>query len=263
VHPAAFLCPNCSTPLRLKDRSQLGRDIDCPDCNNPLRIVSDGAELKAVPARAIPEGLPGSTSGNSRTALRLVWGVTMLIGLCVVWIAVRPAPSSPLQPVTGVSDTAVIESPAEPEASAVQPAPATETAVAEALPHAPEIPQQPAPQQPSVPPPAPSADDLPLSVELAPEPPLIDVAAQLSLPIVQYSQSRPVSVRRLLEQVSELSAVSIDLSQVDVDPWRERLDRKVTVELKGTTIKGVLTTILDSVGLTWRDEQGLIVVMPK
>ena len=54
-------------------------------------------------------------------------------------------------------------------------------------------------------------DDRPIVPEFAPDLPAVDVAAQLSLRIEEYSQTRPVQVRLLLRQIAELSAVPVDL----------------------------------------------------
>ena len=92
--------------------------------------------------------------------------------------------------------------------------------------------------------------------------PAVDVAAQLSLRIEEFSQTRPVEVRLLLRQIAELSAVPVDLSAVEIDPWRAKLDRAATFELKQTTVGKVLDEILKQAELSYRHKDGVIFVTP-
>jgi len=244
-------------PLRLRDRSQIGRDIDCPDCGTRLRIMADAGEVRAERA-AEPRALDLRRPRGTKNTLRLIWGATACLGVMIVWIASRPTtteigpteatveeespePASPPSP-----PQAVVESPKESSPAIVEPPPA--------LPEAP----------PAETPPAAAVvtDDRPIVPDLAPDPPPVDIAAQLSLPIEEYSQSRPVEVRLLLRQIAELSAVTVDLSAVEEEPWKAKLDQAISIELKATTVAGVLNEVLNQAGLTCRHSAGVIFVLP-
>jgi hypothetical protein len=256
VQPAGFLCPECSAPLRLNDRSQIGREIECPACGKRLRIVADAGEVRAVRA-AEPAALELPRHPGSRGTLRVIWLATACLGGAILWIVTRPTALE-----TRVESTTF-----------EQDSPAAPVVVAEPIVEAPEI-ESPAPvpapvveppAAPALPPPEPpvlGADDRPLMPELAPDLREIDVAGQLALPIEEFSQMRPVQVRLLLRQIAELSAVPIDLSEVETEPWRTKLDEPATVELRQTTIREVLEEIVRRAELSYRHRDGVIFVTP-
>jgi hypothetical protein len=181
------------------------------------------------------------------------------LGVAIVWLANRPATTETRIEQTkfeeadpGTQETApdsVVEAPKE-ELPPIVAAPAVEP------PKLPELPPVEAPQVAAV------ADDRPIVPEFAPDLPPVDVAAQLSLKIEEYSQTRPVQVRLLLRQIAELSAVPVDLSEVEIDPWRAKLDQAVTLELKKTTVGKVLDEILRRTELSYRHRDGVIFVTP-
>ncbi|QDT55149.1 hypothetical protein Pan44_31910 [Caulifigura coniformis] len=250
-------------PLRLRDRSQFGREIDCPDCGTRLRIVADRGEVRAERATE-PVGLELPKTRSSRSTLRLIWGVTACLGVGVVWYASRPAKTEPLPREITVEQA----EPAGPE-------PAPQTAIApQAVVEEPKEELPPVVVAPVVEPPKPAAaqtppvvavppDDPPLMPELAPDQPVVDVAAQLSLKIDEYSQVKPAPVRLLLRQIAELSAVPVDLSEVEAEPWKTKLDQAISVELKATTVGGVLEEVLKQAGLGSRQQDGVIFVVPE
>jgi hypothetical protein len=90
----------------------------------------------------------------------------------------------------------------------------------------------------------------------------LDVAAQLRQPILEFTQNKPVEVRQLLWQLAELSAVPIDASAVDIEPFQERLDRPVTLALKETTVGAILDEIAEQAELTVEISEGVIVLHP-
>ena len=52
-------CPSCSTTLKLRDESLLGKAIRCPKCRNAIRLSaspgSNGPGSAAIPAKSKPE----------------------------------------------------------------------------------------------------------------------------------------------------------------------------------------------------------------
>lgn len=87
-----------------------------------------------------------------------------------------------------------------------------------------------------------------------PEPPRkIDVAGQLSQPIVRFEQLRPVPLRELLVQIEELSGVPLRYAD-ELTPDAAPLDERVTISLQETTVGGVLEALLKQTGLTYEIE---------
>lgn len=106
------------------------------------------------------------------------------------------------------------------------------------------------------------ADLEPIDVPIAEDVVRFDVATQLRQPILEFTQDKPVEVRKLLIQVAELSAVPIDASAVEVDPWRERLERPVTLALKETSVGGILAAVVEQAELRTEIVEGVIRVLP-
>lgn len=115
--------------------------------------------------------------------------------------------------------------------------------------------------EPAIPEPPPE-QRAPIDVPIAPDIPRIDVARQLAQPILEFAQEKPVEVRRLLQQVAEMSAVPVDSSAVEVDPWRERLERPVTLVLKQTTVGEILSAVMELSGLRTETIDGVIHILP-
>jgi hypothetical protein len=186
--------------------------------------------------------------------LRLIWLATACLGVVIVWIASRPStpearveksrfedsvPAAPLAAAGPVPETSKVEPP---------PAPMIER---------PKLPAPPPPEAPVA-----AADNQPIAPELAADLPAVDVAAQLAVRIEEFSQARPVEVRLLLRQIAELSAVPVDLSAVEKDPWKAMLDQEITVSLKDTTVEGILAEVLGQTGLQWQLRQEAITILP-
>ena len=81
----------------------------------------------------------------------------------------------------------------------------------------------------------------PISVEVTPEPVGYDVDKGLSLAVSKFELKTPTPLRTLLRQVVEMSALPIDTSLVQNDP---RLDQLISLDLKDTTLRGILVAAL-------------------
>lgn len=97
--------------------------------------------------------------------------------------------------------------------------------------------------------------DPPITVEVAPETKGYDVARGLSIAVARFELKTPVPLRTLLRQIVEMSALPIDLSQVQDDP---RLDHPITLDLHDTTLHAILTTALEQAQMQFTgDAQGI------
>ncbi len=181
----------------------------------------------------------------------------LIVGRDNVAVEQRDAPPKPV-----VKDT---PGPSEPEEGAVVPLPVVEApaaktdveGVAKVVDGPPattpaEIPQEAGPER----------EGPPLLPDHAPDEPAINVEAQLSLRLAEFTLTRPAPVRLLLLQLAELSAVPIDFREVEVERWRSRLDQPIAFELKETTLAAVLEEILRQSGLTQKRGAGVIEILP-
>lgn len=104
-------------------------------------------------------------------------------------------------------------------------------------------------------PPANPANDLPIPVEVTPESVGYDVERGLSVAVSKFELKTPIPLRTLLRQVVEMSALPIDTSLVKDDP---RLDQLISLDLKETTLRGILLAALEQVQLEFTgDSQGI------
>lgn len=101
----------------------------------------------------------------------------------------------------------------------------------------------------------PAANDPPITVEVTPESKGYDVERGLAVAVTKFELKTPVPLRTLLRQIVEMSALPIDLSQVKDDP---RLDQPITLDLKDTTLRAILSTALAQAQLEFTgDTQGI------
>ncbi len=127
-------------------------------------------------------------------------------------------------------------------------------AMADGLPLDASVPGEPA-DPPTPPEAATPASDPPITVEVTPDSKGYDVDRGLSIAVARFELKTPVPLRTLLRQIVEMSALPIDLSQVHDDP---RLDHPVTLDLKDTTLRAILSAALAQAQLEFTgDAQGI------
>lgn len=97
-------------------------------------------------------------------------------------------------------------------------------------------------------PPGAAPKDPPITVELAPDGPAVDVVRQLAVPLMRFRLSQPTPLRTVLQQLAEMSAVPIDPTGLGAV---EKLDHLVTVDQSDTTLGAVLAAVLSQAGLTY------------
>src|SRR5579863_1998355 len=72
MDPFHFVCPHCSSRLRVREKLYLGRQVDCPECGQALKIVEgkEGLEAQAVERQAAsrPEAAGRKRKGGSPAA---------------------------------------------------------------------------------------------------------------------------------------------------------------------------------------------------
>ncbi len=88
--------------------------------------------------------------------------------------------------------------------------------------------------------------DQPILVELAPNPPPYNVQTSLSQKLVRFQQTRPLTLKALLIQWSELAALPIDISLVPAD----RLTQEHRHDLSDVTLQQLLEQLIDPAELT-------------
>lgn len=280
-------CLECGTVLRVRDRSFVGRVIACPDCGTELLITqNDNRELVAqVPQRtANATAAARATTSPVRPRLRshiealvrsplvLAWLLAAALTAFIAIQLLRPAvtfrpPPTPGPPIPlRSSASASTETPATPSPAAVDPStpadasaeprrvPPAESGVAmtttpAAVPETPmtepAVPPAPAAVPEAGPKPAPAPPRDP-----APPLPARNIAESLQLNLVTFRTDRPNPRKTLLIQVGELAGVPIRYSVEELGA--AELERAISLDLKETTVEGVLKAIAEPAG--WRFE---------
>lgn len=124
-------------------------------------------------------------------------------------------------------------------------------AMADGLPLDASVPGEPTDPAPAVVSPV----DVPITVEVTPDRTGYDYQRNLSVPLSRFQTPQPVPLRNLLRQLAEMSAMPIDLGDVAADI---ALDEPVLIDLKQTTIRGVLEECLKPAKLSFTaDEKGI------
>lgn len=132
--------------------------------------------------------------------------------------------------------------------------------------HDPVIETEPQPMVEPPPMPERSPDELallqePIDVPVAIEPPRVYIERSLQVSLRRFEQPE-VELRLVLRTLEELIGYSFGWNVPDTAEWQGVLDRTVTVSLENTTVEGVLSEVLSSVGLTYRLEDEGIYIEP-
>jgi len=92
--------------------------------------------------------------------------------------------------------------------------------------------------------------------------PEINVEKQLSQKLLLFDQPQSLSVKALLDQLQEMSAVPIEIDPNSLGPAADRLDDRIRISLIEPTLKQLLEKILYRAKLGYRIEKGKIVITP-
>ncbi len=95
----SFHCPQCSSPLRMKDLGPRDRTIPCPNCTAKIHLHIEGGQLLNVSLET--EALPVPTSVQSPASFRLLFGI---LGTLVAAVLIYFATSTKSDPVLSESD---------------------------------------------------------------------------------------------------------------------------------------------------------------
>lgn len=268
-------CPNCSTRLRVRDKSFAGRTVNCPDCRQPLTIqLAPTGELVALRAESSASGPAAQSPATERSPRRRRTAVIVAASLLALLICAAlvmfalprgkpataaqvaespPANALPSTPLPAAPPDATPQPP--PPVAAADPAPqslVTATPASEPQPSAVE------PSPASAPDTGPDAE--PITVFLAADEPVFDINAVLNQPLVEFSQPTPKPAAEILKVVGELSGLAVDLTQLDTAA-ASRLEKPITLALHNTSVRGVLDATVAAAGLTYSLGNGTVVVI--
>lgn len=283
-------CPECGTPLRIRDRSLVGRRVNCPECMAVLRVdnsqQNDGslvirgltkAEKVAIqrPNEATPPkplNTPSITfkeriSGAANSPLIVIWLVVLAVTILFTVIAFNHrsklsplrSPSLPIERRRNVETTETAadvftQDPVE-QTKSVDPIDPSETQAEPSVSVEPECPVTAlAPLNLDEPLPWPPVD----VVEVTTDPDVVSAAE----PVVRVDvgskmaqkvvlyRQPPVSRRLLIDALQEQLGVPIRYDAGELGV--SSLEEKVAFELKNTTLGDVVRTVSDSAN--WRME---------
>lgn len=97
-------CPHCSTRLRLRDQSFVGRTVHCPDCTQPVAIIRTAAGVIEGVSRAERRDDPQDVSAAKSLAppvlggvrpRRIAWGLAGCLGVAIAIYALSGRPQVP------------------------------------------------------------------------------------------------------------------------------------------------------------------------
>lgn len=281
-------CPECSTILRIRDQSFIGRRVNCPECNTVLRVESpdrDGNfalrrltvdELKAArkkreqtttPQQLVDDATPVKKKSlslllNSKAtvACLLLVGLVALVAVVSFKSSSRTVASRPVKTSTDVTNPVVsdpVNSPNEtPVASDIPPSPAppetvrpNETPIELTLVE--EIPPVSAVEPQNYDQPYPWEAEPASTTTISSAPAKVDVEGKLSLKILSYKQPK-VARKDLIEALEEQLGAPIRYDKDELG--QEGLDEKISFDLQNTTIGGVIEKVAQTAGWQMRIE---------
>ncbi len=103
------------------------------------------------------------------------------------------------------------------------------------------------------------ADDVPLTVELAADPPTFDIRERLAQPVVSYVLKTPTPLKTVLFELEELLGVPCDSSRLPPGS----LDQVVTADVAEGTVGDLLTAVLKAAATSFEIQPDRIVLKPE
>ena len=280
MHVHEFSCPQCSTRLRVRDRTWIGRTIACPDCRTDLTVTADPVgKILAQPTVTAPvrktkpkptspilakgDGLeirrrPRRWIDRPSTILAaLAAAGAGLVALLVMWAPAAPPVRAERSKPT---ETKLPRNPAPLADRGPAPETTDDVTAAAVEMHEPPVVENP---EPRVPLPVVEQqlieNEMPVLPTVAEDVPRLDLKKILDRPIVRFSQKTPLAAEDLLQQVAELVGAPIETSTIPV----AQLHQLVTVDLEATTLRGILEEIAKSIRAEPRIDHSRMRLVPR
>jgi hypothetical protein len=284
-HPS-LPCPYCSAPLRIKNRTLIGKRLACPDCGNPVLVASAGPReisLQKIQSISRSRTARKKTQGKRKKPDRLsrwlsvlqspvgiAWSVAGLLAVMLL-IAAWPfgtTTSKNRSSIQKIKEDSTTENSAQEKLATENEKNRT---VGES--NLENIARQPNASDDVVdlknifPPPVAAEKPVslieadqerklesithrnPVAATIPPE--TIDITAALSQPILRYQQKKGVPLRKLLTDVEEMAGVPIRYNASERGDGSRLLDKPVALQLEMTTVGEILKTLLKQVHLEY------------
>lgn len=273
-------CPECSTILRIRDQSFIGRRVNCPECNTVLKVEQPDREGNFAVRRLSPDEAnaarkkrkvptegqiavdqPTKSSSvqkilNSKVtvACLLLVGIISLVAVVSMKSQSRPLATRG----TKSSSVAVTPDPAPPVETPtgtpdrvdVPPSPSDSAVVAQVekpiqLTEVEDVQPLSAIAPENYDQPYPWEAEPVAAAMVPPAPVKIDVEGKLSLKIVSYKQPK-VARQELLDALEEQLGAPIRYDKDDLG--KDGLEEKISFDLQNTTIGGVIQQVAQTAG---------------
>lgn len=103
-----FACPHCATPLRVRDRTLIGRQFPCPDCTQTILVSSDGPrgfsiQKGQVEEVRVPEPISAAKPAAAKPAVPIKNGKLLApVRRTPSWQTALSTPQGIIWAITGV-----------------------------------------------------------------------------------------------------------------------------------------------------------------
>ncbi len=264
-----FVCPECSTTLRIKKQSFVDRSFRCPECQEALKITTNDSNImqlqrkdSSLPAASKKRKTNNTATSNIRLKIQqllqspraIAGGVVMVMVLTFsVWFFSESSTTPPTIPPAVAPKENHNAKIVEPVKTNVKLAPPSVKNLLPVIAKKPQpfpvIAERPQPSLPVIP--------------LPPKPKPIDIAAKLNQQFLQFDQSKPIKFQEFLFQFEELLGVP-----VEVDPSIKKgsasvLKKTLSFQMKKGTLNDLLKTVLSQFDLTYKIEPTQIRILEK
>ncbi|VAX42811.1 hypothetical protein MNBD_PLANCTO02-3307 [hydrothermal vent metagenome] len=265
-----FVCPECSTTLRMKKQSFINRPFHCPECQEALKITINDRNImqiqrddSSLPAASKKRKSNSTATSNIRLKIQqllqspqaIAGGVVMVIVLTFsVWFFSKPSisipPTTPPTVAPIKNDNIEIVLPVKTKVKPALPPVKTLSPVIARKPQPfPVIAKRPQPSLPEIP--------------LPPKPKPIDIAAKLNQQFLQFNQSKPIGFQEFLFQFEELLGVPVEVDQSIKKGSASPLKKTLSFQMKKGTLNDLLKTALSQFDLTYKIEPTQIRILKK
>ncbi len=266
IEVTSFICPECSTTLRIKNRSYIDRSFHCPECQTAITLIVDShSRLHLQRDKLLTDTQQGIITANwvkllplLRSPAAIACSILFVIAISSLFAflfrnrSVETVPVVETPPVVKnlvdnvvqpkqPSDKTVLK-PAQPQVKHKPPVIAVIPiqSVQEMVQQEPVIAQIPQPQFPSSQPPL--------------QPVTIDIAAKLKQKFLKFDQSVPITFEQFLFQFEELSGVPIHIDETITNAASMPLKQKFSFQLQASTLRDLLKLAVGKMNVTYNIE---------
>ena len=256
----SFSCPECSTTLRMKNRSSIERHFDCPECQTSLKVMTDSRsqlQVQRIIQPQVTSQIVGTTGwvkirSLSKSPAAIAGLILFVVAASSLFAVIFHGESDPSDAVVAMPTLKVkqIEKIVQPKTTTKNSKPTLLIVKQVPPPVRAIIPTRSVPEVLPLEPVIAKIPEDKISKPLSPqqvEP--IDITNKLQQRLLKYDQAVPITFEQFLFQFEELSGVPIYVDETISKATSTFLLQKFSVHMQSGTLHDLLKLAVSKMNL--------------